>query len=284
MDRGPTTAEDAEMYKLLKKFSRGEKIGVIAIALGFGLLPVAPYPALFPLLFFLFMCLVAPFFPQYSLFLPVISHGRPGEKGVALTFDDGPSPESTPVILDLLARYQLPATFFVIGKKAAAHPELMRDILACGHAIGNHSLRHDYLLMLRGAENLRKDICRTQEIIKQTGVRPFVFRPPVGITNPHLGRVLAGQGLVAVGYSCRALDRGNRDIINLAGKILGKLRPGDIIMLHDLPPYKANMSEQWHHELERLFSGLAADFSVVPLAHLIGRPVMERLRQSPDHF
>ncbi len=257
--------------------SRGEKIGVIGIGLGFGLLPVAPLPAIIPLLLFLLMCLAAPFFPQYSFFLPVISNGRPGTKGVALTFDDGPFPESTPFILELLARHRLLATFFVTGEKAAAHPELMREIVASGHTIGNHSLRHDYLLMLRGAENLHKDIYRTQEIIEQTGgVRPLVFRPPVGITNPHLGRVLAEEGMVAVAYSCRAFDRGNRNITNLAQKILGKLRPGDIIMLHDLPPYRPNSDNQWRQELDHLFTALAADFSVQPLESLIDRPVMIR--------
>lgn len=254
--------------------SRGEKIGVIAIGLGFGLLPVAPLPAIIPLLLFLLMCLAAPFFPQYSFFLPVISCGRPEAKGVALTFDDGPSPESTPVILELLARRRLVATFFVTGERAKAHPELIKKILASGHTIGNHSLSHDYLLMLRGKENLAADIHSTQKILQQLGIQPQVFRPPVGITNPHLGRVLAAGGMIAVGYSCRALDRGNRDITNLAGKILGSLRPGDIIMLHDLPPYQADLSDQWQQELDRLFAALAVDFSVQPLEYLIDRPVM----------
>ncbi len=264
------------MGRITTRLSRGEKIGIAAIALGLGLLPVAPHMALFPLLLFLLLSLAAPFFPQWSFFLPVISHGRTGEQGVALTFDDGPSPESTPVILDLLARYRLPATFFVVGRQAAAHPQLVRAILAQGHTIGNHSLQHDSLLMLRGPKELADDIHRTQEIISQTGARPLVFRPPVGITNPHLGRVLAKEGMVAIGYSCRALDRGNRNITNLAGKILGKLRPGAIIMLHDLPPHRAELSELWQQELEQLLRTLAADFSVVPLAELISRPVMER--------
>jgi len=98
----------------------------------------------------------------------------------------------------------------------------------------------------------------------------------VGITNPHLGRVLAEEGMVAIGYSSRALDRGNRNITNLAGKILGKLRHGAIIMLHDLPPHRAELSDQWQQELEQLLSTLAADFTVVPLAQLVGRPVMEQ--------
>ena len=256
------------------RFSRGEKTGFAALAFALMLFFVAPQAALLPLLLFLVLCLAAPFFPGVSFFLPVISHGRPGEKGVALTFDDGPSPESTPVILKLLARHRLLATFFVTGAQAKAYPELVKKILAAGHAIGNHSLNHDYLLMLRGRENLAADIRRTQEILQQIGVRPLVFRPPVGITNPHLGRVLAAEGMVAIGYSCRALDRGNRNITDLAGKILGRLRPGDIIMLHDLPPYQADLADQWQQELDRLFAALAADYTVQPLACLIGRPVM----------
>ncbi|RUM37461.1 MAG: polysaccharide deacetylase family protein [Desulfobulbus sp.] len=270
------------MRMMPRSFSRGEKIGIIGIALGLGLLPVAPQAALFFLLLFLLLSLAAPFFPQWSFFLPVISHGRPGEQGVALTFDDGPSMASTPVILELLARYRLPATFFVVGKQAAAHPELIGEILAQGHTIGNHSRQHDSLLMLRGPQDLADDIHQTQEILAQAGVRPLVFRPPVGITNPHLGRVLAEEGMVAIGYSCRALDRGNRNITNLAAKILGKLRPGAIIMLHDLPPHRAELSDLWQQELEQLMRTLAADFSVVPLAQLLGRPVMERINHSSN--
>lgn len=240
------------------------------------------YAAVVPLVCFLLISLIAPFFPGWSFFLPVISRGQCGSRqmhgnNVSLTFDDGPSPASTPVLLELLARYRLPATFFVVAAKAASCPELLAKIVEGGHTVGNHSLHHDYFLMLRSRKTLQKDIRDSQEIFKQFGLQPLVFRPPVGITNPCLGTVLAEEGLVAVNYSCRPFDRGNRDVKNLAVKILRRLQPGDIIMLHDLPVFDSRDENDWIRELERLFAILAEDYTTLPLEQLIQRPVMRFL-------
>jgi len=252
-----------------------EITGLAALALALILCLVDPILAFIPAAVFLLLCLGAPFFPESSFFLPVISRARTDTEGIALTFDDGPTPESTPILLDLLARYQLPATFFVVGQKAEQYPELIRAIVAAGHTIGNHSLAHDYFLMLRSLQTIRRDIRATQEILKQIGVLPLVFRPPTGITGPRLGQVLAEQNLLAVTYSCRAYDRGNRNVSNLAGKILRRLRPGCIIMLHDLPPWQRSQKGTWQEELERLFATLQADYRVVSLEEVIGKPVMK---------
>jgi peptidoglycan-N-acetylglucosamine deacetylase len=259
-----------------KSLSPAEKSGISALALALGLFLIQPVLAPIPLFIFLLFCLAAPFFPGSTFFLPVISRARAKTDGIALTFDDGPSPASTPILLDLLAQYDLPATFFVVGEKAAKHPGLITAILEGGHTIGNHSLRHDYFLMLRPPKTLEADIRDTQEILRKSGVTPLVFRPPTGISGPRLVKALAGENLRAVTYSCRAFDRGNRNIRNLAGKILRRLRPGDIIMLHDLPPYDGSMTDYWQEELDRLFSALKSEHRVVPLEAIIGSPVMER--------
>jgi peptidoglycan/xylan/chitin deacetylase (PgdA/CDA1 family) len=258
-------------------WSPAEKYGFGALALALALFFFQPAMAVIPLTIFLLLCFAAPFFPRSSFFLPVISHASSATKGIALTFDDGPSPASTPFLLDLLARHQLQATFFVVGENAARHPELIAAILAGGHTIGNHSLRHDYFLMLRAPKTLQADIHATQEILRKSGVIPLVFRPPIGITGPHLGRVLAGENLIAVTYSCRAFDRGNRNIRDLAGRILRRLQPGAIVMLHDLPPLQKTQTDQWQQELDRLFSVLKETNQVVPLAEIIQGPVMKRL-------
>lgn len=252
-----------------------EKTGGIALLLALLLAFLNPSLASAPLAFFLLLCLVAPFFPAFGFFLPVISQGSPAGNRIALTFDDGPWPSSTPILLELLARHQLRATFFVVGRQAAQFPELIEAILAQGHSIGNHSLRHDPFLMLRTPAHLQGDIHATQEILKKFGIRPRVFRPPAGITNPVLGRVLARENLMAVAYSCRAFDRGNRNIRNLAEKILRQLRPGGIVMLHDLPPQRASKSDCWQKELVRLFSVLQDSGRVVALEEIIQHPVME---------
>ncbi len=263
------------------KLSPAEIIGIIALLLALLLSLLSPHLALFPLLFFLLSCLIAPFFSGYGFFLPVISRGSPAGNQVALTFDDGPSPLSTPILLDLLARHNLSATFFVVGKLAVKYPDLIAAILAQGHTIGNHSLRHDPLLMLRTSKTLQEDVYATQEILKKLGVTPLVFRPPAGITNPRLQRVLARENLLAVNYSCRAMDGGNRNIRNLAGKILQRLRPGDIIMLHDLPPQQQGLSGYWQQELDRLFAVLKDSYQVVALEEIIQHPVMMRESDNP---
>ena len=136
-----------------------------------------------PLLLFLICCLAAPFFPRLSFFLPIVSRGGKGAKGVALSFDDGPDPEVTPLVLELLARRNLSATFFVTGAAAQRHPEIVQAILAAGHTVGNHSYSHFPFLMLKGRAVLRREIEAAQEVFLRFGIVPLAFRPPVGITN-----------------------------------------------------------------------------------------------------
>ena len=267
-------------YRSGHGFSIAEKAGGAALlaALLLGLVATPPIAAL-PLGLFLLASLGAPFLPRWSFFLTVISRGKPGVDGIALTFDDGPFPASTPALLELLAKYNLPATFFVIGKHAAAHPELIAAILAHGHTIGNHSSNHDNLLMLRSCKVLHEEIRATQEILGKAGIRPLVFRPPIGITSPRLRPVLASLGLRAVTFSCRIFDRGNKNVRNLASRVLRRLQPGDILLLHESPPQSEEATVYWYNELNSLFATLHQLDRVVPLATLIDQPTMVSLEK-----
>ena len=237
--------------------------------------------AAFPLVVFVLLCLAAPFFPQWGFFLPVISRGGSGVKAVALTFDDGPDPDMIRLLLDLLERHEVAATFFVIGRKAEGNPVLVREILLRGHAIGNHSYRHDPLLMFRSSARLAEEIARTQSLLAEFGIRPLIFRPPVGITNPRLPKVLRELNLDCVTFSCRAGDFGNRRIAGLARIILKKIHPGAIVLLHDVSPRGAKTTD-WFGEVEQLILGLKSrGYKMVSLSELIGRPVMELLPAYP---
>lgn len=272
------------MSRCCSDLSLAEKTGLAALllALLLGFL-ATPQAAAVPLVLFLLACLCAPFLPRWSFFLPVICRGKQGADGIALTFDDGPFAASTPVLLELLAKYQLRATFFVIGRNAAAHPDLIAAILAQGHTIGNHSYRHDNLLVLRDYKTMEADIRATQEVLARAGIRPLVFRPPIGITSPRLQPVLASLGLQTVTFSCRTFDRGNRNVRNLAARVLKQLQPGDILLLHDNPPLCEESTACWRHELDHLFSILHQLYRVVPLAELIGHPViMTATEKQPD--
>jgi peptidoglycan/xylan/chitin deacetylase (PgdA/CDA1 family) len=147
-----------------------------------------------------------------------------------------------------------------------------------GHAIGNHSYRHDPLLMLRSSARLTEEIVRTQHLLADFGIRPLAFRPPVGITNPRLPRVLRELHLDCVTFSCRACDFGNRRIADLAKTILRKIHPGAILLLHDVSPPDGGMIQVWLRQVERIILGLKSQgYKMVSLSELIGRPVMESL-------
>jgi peptidoglycan-N-acetylglucosamine deacetylase len=245
------------------------KTGLMSFFLACVFFPVSPYITAAILVLFLLFAFTAPFCITKSFYLPVISRCPKGTKEVALTFDDGPDPDSTPLILDLLERHSLSATFFIIGEKAEKYPELIKAITARGHGIGNHSHTHDYALMLRLPSTIQKEIHRCQEALSNLGTRPVFFRPPVGITGPRLESALSKEGLINVNYSCRAFDRGNRSICDLARRVLKKVKPGDIIMLHDLPLADKDMKDLWGDELEFLFHSLKKDYGVASLCKLV---------------
>ena len=118
---------------------------------------------------------------------------------VALTFDDGPDPEVTPRVLDLLDRHGANASFFVIGRKAARHGALLREMLRRGHTVENHSHHHRWSFACRGPWALRREVVLAQRAIAEaTGVAPRFFRAPMGLRSPLLDPVLAMEGLQLV--------------------------------------------------------------------------------------
>ena len=255
--------------------SLAEKVGLTALS-GAGLLLFFDVRLSVLLLAgFITLCIAAPFFPRFGFYLPIISRGSPNQKAVALTFDDGPDPLSTPRLLDLLRKHRVKATFFVTGQKAAEHPELMKEILLQGHSVGNHSYTHNNLVMFRSCKTIIREIETAQKVLNDFGVLALAFRPPVGITGPRLWPALLKSDRYIVNFSCRAFDGGNRWIRGLSKKILKRIGPGDIVLLHDVRPHKPFLLGDWLSEIELILSGINyKGFSVLPLAEIIGRPVM----------
>jgi len=249
--------------------------GIGSFALSAVLLIFSPTGPVIPLSIFVIACLMAPFFPQAGFFLPVIACGTSGKPAVALTFDDGPDPLTTPLLLQLLAKYEMKATFFVVGAKAEKYPHLIKDILFSGHSIGNHTFTHDVMIMLKSEKKLFREIASTQTLLKQFGIVPLAFRPPAGIVNPRLGGILEKQSLFCIHYSCRGLDAGNRRLKNLSKKILKKIRKDDILLLHDVRSPRITRIPDWLKEIDRILTGLPKKrLSVLPLSEIIGKPVM----------
>lgn len=180
---------------------------------------------------------IAVFFPRGDLLGPNITR-LPAEARVrgeiVLTFDDGPDPEITPQVLALLDRYQMKASFFCIGEKAAAFPDIVREIIHCGHSVENHSSRHPYAFAFYGMWRLGREVDAAQSVIGRiTGRAPGFFRAPAGLRNPFLDPVLAQRGLLYVSWTRRGFDTVGRDPEVVFGKLTRGLAAGDILLLHD---------------------------------------------------
>jgi len=250
--------------------------GLILLPLALVVYFIQPLAAIAIALFYIIVCIAAVFFPRSSFYMPTVSRGNTGKNQVALTFDDGPSQPTTKQVLDLLDKYSAKATFFVSGENVLKHPEIIRDIIARGHTIGNHSFHHNPFLMLGGYNYLYQEVFRAQEVLSQLGVQTFAFRPPVGIINPKLPSVLDKLDMFCVTFSCRAFDAGNRRVENIASGILKKVKADDIILLHDVYPRSVEANHILLSEIEKILQGLAAKgLKVVPLSDLIGREVMK---------
>lgn len=153
---------------------------------------------------------------------------------VALTFDDGPDPDVTPQVLDLLDAYAARATFFCIADAAARHPVLCREIARRGHGVENHSRRHFAGFALLGVRGMRDEIDRAQVILTEVcGRAPQFFRPPAGLRNPLLDPVLYATGLQLVSWTRRGFDTRTSDAARVAARLLDELAAGDILLLHD---------------------------------------------------
>ncbi len=251
--------------------------GVTAGLLGLLLVLWKPLWAWIPLALLLGLGALAALFPGLSFYLPVLCRGPRSGQTVGLSFDDGPDPEVTPRVLALLAQRGLKALFCVVGQRAEAHPELIRALVDQGHEVIPHGARHDVWVTLKGRQAFAAEVDGGRAPLEALGIRPLAFRPAVGLTNPHLGPLLEDRGMFCLGFSCRGWDGGNRRIVGLADRLLRKVRPGDVILLHDTRPLHHPV-EAWLQELERLLDGLATrGLVVVPVSRLLDRPLMERL-------
>ena len=155
-------------------------------------------------------------------------------RSIAITIDDGPDPQVTPAVLDLLGRYDARATFFCIGAVAQRYPELCRDIVRRGHAVENHSQHHVHHFSMLGPRRMAREIAAGQDSLTAlTGERPRFFRPPAGLRSPFLEPILARHGLHLASWTRRGYDTRNRDADEVVHRLTQRLAPGDILLLHD---------------------------------------------------
>jgi len=169
--------------------------------------------------------------------LPILAHLPRKLNAVALTFDDGPSPETTPLILDVLRAEGAQATFFVLGEAALRHPDLLRRIAAEGHAVGIHAFRHAPFV-LPPAQAICREIAQTEAAIQAACPNAVIvpwLRPPHGFKSLSLVWTLhrAGYGLAA--WSVDSRDYREANPARIAARVLSKAEAGAMILLHDGP-------------------------------------------------
>jgi len=173
------------------------------------------------------------------------------EKKIALTFDDGPS-VFTLEVLDLLKKYNAKATFFCIGKNVEKHPEIVKQIIAEGHLVGNHSYNHSKFFDFYNAAAISEEIQKTDQLFeKLTSKKINFFRPPYGVTTPSIRRALKTTGHTVIGWNIRSLDGGTKDQNLIFNRIIKRISPGGIVLLHDTGSHSVSVLEQFLQFLQQ---------------------------------
>ncbi len=171
---------------------------------------------------------------QANFFIESIHEAKVNNRQVALTFDDGPINNNTSIVLDILKRNKITATFFCIGNKIEKHPLLLQQMHREGHLIGNHSYSHHFFFDLKSSKEMQDELTQTDVLIKQNiGFTPRLFRPPYGVTNPNLANAVKAGNYHSIGWSVRSMDTVVKTEQKLISNVTGNLKSGDIILLHD---------------------------------------------------
>jgi peptidoglycan-N-acetylglucosamine deacetylase len=217
--------------------------------------------------------------------LGTITHVRTDANAVALTFDDGPDPDFTPQLLELLKQYNARATFFVVGERAAGNPELVDQMVREGHLLGNHSWSHRALPLLERNERLKEMKLCHRAIPKQ---RMRVLRPPYGYQNVQSRLDAFRLGYHVVAWNAAGDDCNGADSDAIADRLVRETRPGSIILMHDSlfktldPGYRDR--RPMLEALARILPELSKVYQFVTVGELmkLGTPHRELWWRRPD--
>lgn len=173
---------------------------------------------------------------KWQFFMPIVCQLPNSDNTIFLSFDDGPH-EKTAAILDLLEEHKATGNFFCTGSQIAEKPLLAKRLVDEGHFIGNHTFSHSLNFPIKSGKSITNELQNTNTIIEKfTGNPCMFFRPPYGVTNPTIAKVVKKLNLTTIGWSIRSFDTQDTKGTKALNKIKKNLKPGDIVLLHDYSP------------------------------------------------
>jgi peptidoglycan-N-acetylglucosamine deacetylase len=199
-----------------------------------------------------------------GFFIKMVCKADTDKKEIAISFDDGPAENFTAQILDILKAEEVKATFFCIGNRIAGNEAVLKEVHADGHIIGNHSYSHHFWFDMYSAKKMQKDLKQMDtEMEKVTGLKPRLFRPPYGVTNPNLAKAIRNRGYTPVGWSVRSLDTVAKNEQQLLNKINAGIKPGAVFLFHDTCKITVNVLPQFIREVKK------RGYNIIPLDKLL---------------
>ncbi len=240
-------------------------IALLAILIGVHVqygLPIYIYPLLFVVysLIVFWGC----YYVGSSFFIKIVCKATTDKKEIAISFDDGPAENYTQQILAILKTEEVKATFFCIGNRIAGNEAILKQVQADGHIIGNHSYSHHFWFDMYSTKKMQNDLQQMDtEMERVTGLKPKLFRPPYGVTNPNLAKAIRNGGYTPVGWSVRSMDTVIKDGKKLLGKINDGIKPGAIFLFHDTSKTTLDVLPQFIQEVKK------RGYNIIPLDKLL---------------
>ena len=199
-----------------------------------------------------------------NFFIKIICKANTNKKEIAVSFDDGPAANYTKEILEILNTENVKATFFCIGNRIAGNENILQQIHAHGHLIGNHSYTHHFWFDMYSAKKMQADMEQMDtEMERVIGLKPKLFRPPYGVTNPNLAKAIIKGGYTPVGWSVRSMDTVIKDENKLLSKINAGIKPGAVFLFHDTSKTTLNVLPKFIQEVKK------RGYNIIPLDKLL---------------
>jgi peptidoglycan-N-acetylglucosamine deacetylase len=199
-----------------------------------------------------------------NFFIKIVCRANTDKKEIAISFDDGPVINYTKEILGILNAEKVKATFFCIGNRIAGNEHILKQVQEDGHIIGNHSYSHHFWFDMYSAKKMQQDLKQMDEEMQRvTGLKPKLFRPPYGVTNPNVKKAIIKGGYTPVGWSVRSMDTIIKDENKLLNKIKAGIEPGAVFLFHDTSKTTLHVLPQFIQEVKK------RGYNIIPLDKLL---------------